>query len=39
MEKIIMENRLLFWNKIKWNHAWLNNYIYKPKIQGVQNEI
>jgi hypothetical protein len=38
VEQLFLQNRLLFWNKIKWNHEWLNDYIYKSITSGTADD-
>ncbi|MDD5355010.1 MAG: hypothetical protein PHY56_00505 [Candidatus Omnitrophica bacterium] len=28
LDKVILNNRLLFWNLVDWPHEWLEEYIY-----------
>jgi len=36
MNQLILNNRLLFWNKTQFNHDWLKQYIFKGPQYGVE---
>lgn len=33
LNQLILNNRILFWNKTRFEHEWLEQYIYK--LQGI----
>jgi hypothetical protein len=35
VNQLILNNRLLFWNKTQFNHDWLNQYIFKGTQYGA----
>lgn len=36
MNQLILNNRILFWNKTQFNHDWLKQYIFKGHKNGVE---